>query len=95
MERRKLPKALIKGMIMEATSCTASMVVFTELTNSDDGTFKHSDCRRSVRELVADAVHIQSMSINKGFNSLMLNGGAILELSIDSSEQKINTGLIN
>lgn len=38
---------------METTVCTASMVVFTELRNSDVGTFKHSDSEKSSPELAS------------------------------------------
>lgn len=75
LERRRSPKRLTNGEIMEATCCTASMVSFTELTNSDVGTIKHSDGKKSVRELIENEGHMHRISIN----SFVINDGAILE----------------
>lgn len=92
LDRRRSPKALRKGEIMEATFCTAPMVVFTVPTNSDEGTSKHPELKRSAREVAATAVHTQRLSINMGFNSFWVNGGGgILELSIVLTVKERNT----
>lgn len=79
LERRTSPKTLTNGEIMEATCSTASIVFFTESTNSDEGTFKHSKGRKSVRELMANEGHTHRISINKSFSSFVVNDGAILD----------------
>lgn len=88
LERRRSPKTLTNGEIMEATCFTVSMVSFTELTNSDEGTFKHSDGMKSVGELIAKEGHTHRISINKSFNSFVVNDGAILEQLIVFSVKK-------
>ena len=74
---------------MEATCSTASIVIFTESTNSDEGTFKHSNGGKSVRELIANEGHTHRISINKStFSSFVVNDGAILEQLIVFSVKK-------
>jgi hypothetical protein len=82
LERRTSPKTLTNGEIMEATCSTASIVLFTESTNSDEGTFKHSNGRKSEG-------HTHRISINKStFSSFVVNDGAILEQLIVFSVKK-------
>jgi hypothetical protein len=87
LESRRSPKTLTNGEIMEATCFTVSMVSFTELTNSDEGTFKHSNGKKSVGELIAYEGHAHRISINKSF-SFVVNDGAILEQLIVFSISK-------